>query len=83
MGSVKSEVYSQFDVSSLLYNEIIYFVPEHYDALAYSILRTKAEVSPFAPAKEQVLSITGARSPDCGICRRYYHHCQRKLAFMG
>jgi hypothetical protein len=50
MGSVKSEVYSQFEISSILSEEIIYFVPEHYDALAYSILRTKAEVSPTSSA---------------------------------
>jgi hypothetical protein len=50
MGSVKSEVYSQLDTSSILSDEIIYFVPEHYDALAYSILRTKAEVSPISSA---------------------------------
>jgi hypothetical protein len=53
MGSVKSEVYSQLDTSSILSDEIIYFVPEHYDALAYSILRTKAEVSSLLSAKEQ------------------------------
>jgi hypothetical protein len=83
MGSVKSEVYSQIDVSSILSDEIIYFVPEHYDALAYSILRTKAEVSPMWSANKQVLSVTGTRSPDCRICRRYHHHCQRELSPMG
>jgi len=83
MGSVKSEAYSQVDVSSVLSDEIIYFVPEHYDALAYSILRTKAEVSPLSSAKDRVLSVTGTRSPDCRICRRYHHHCQRELSTMG
>jgi len=83
MGSVKSEVHSQFDTSSILSEEVIYFVPEHYDPLAYAILRTKAEVSPPASARGQVLSGTGTRSPDCRICRRYNYHCQRELATMG
>lgn len=53
MGSVKSEVHSQFDTSSILSEEVIYFVPEHYDPLAYAILRTKAEVSPLRQPEDK------------------------------
>jgi hypothetical protein len=49
-GSVKSETFSQVDVQSVLHGEKIYLVPDHYDALAHSMLSSKAMVSALSSA---------------------------------